>query len=237
MSITKAQPPFQPGSTPFSNRKRYLGRVTLAASVSELKVNLLINEPTTSSVSSRSLTKIRITSSTSSFSINLYAKVSTFLIVISMSLATWVSQISHSYVSAHHHLVSGERGAVFACQPENEHPARINFRPYTNFTSNSWYYTLSRKGARCLGIAVGGSPLTAHSIGDIELEGYGHVVVATSEHDLTFLSGTGRERRIMALPGEFVTMVANAEWVFIVHRAGSTTIDGQLSCVFTCVPY
>jgi len=40
----------------------------------------------------------------------------------------------------------------------------------------------------------------------------------------------------MALPGEFVTMVTNVEWVFFVHRAGSATIDGQLSCVFSCIP-
>lgn len=170
----------------------------------------------------------------SNFSINLYEKASTFLTVISMNSVILVSQILYTLDSAHDHGIAGERGAIFACQPENEHPARIYFRPYTSFTSNSWYYTLSRDGTKCLGLAVGGPPLTAQNIGDIELEGYGHIVVATSEHDLTFLSGTGRERRIMALPGEFVTMVASAEWVFIVHRAGSTTIDGQLSCVLGC---
>lgn len=106
------------------------------------------------------------------------------------------------------------------------------FRPYSTSTTSPWYYTLTRKGTRCLGVAAGGLPLTPQNAADIELEGYGHVIVATSEHDLTFLSGTGRERRIMALPGEFVTMVASAEWIFVVHRAGSTTIDGNSLLIY-----
>ena len=121
--------------------------------------------------------------------------------------------------------VIGERGIVFACPPENDHPAQVLYKPYTSWSSSShheWTYSL-KPGSKVIGLAAGGSK-KLNGDGDDS----GNVVIATSENDLTFMSGNKAEMYIMGLDGEFVSMVAGEDWVFLVHRPGATTIDGRL---------
>lgn len=123
----------------------------------------------------------------------------------------------------------GERGAVYACQPEDGHPAHILYRPYGGWQSQSeWTYDLP-KGTRVIGVAAGGAPPTKsfRERSDVDIQGNGNVVIATSEHELIFLTGSGVERFVVSMQGDFVTMVAGPEWVFVVERDGSTTMDGS----------
>jgi chromosome transmission fidelity protein 4 len=112
----------------------------------------------------------------------------------------------------------------------------VAFKPYASWDTGSrpseeeWTYELPH-GVKVLGLAAGGAAIPKGARKRAmarDIEGRGQVVIATSENELTFLTGTGIERYSMGLDGDFVSMVAGPEWVFVVHRDGATTIDGML---------
>ncbi|KAF7315738.1 Chromosome segregation protein [Mycena indigotica] len=128
----------------------------------------------------------------------------------------------------------GERGVVFGSSSE---PSQVLFKPYLEDSALSdWTYTPS---SHILGITAGGFPPrgSTRNANDTDVDGFGNVVVATVDGALIFLSGTGRERRIIGLGGDVVTMVAGHEWVFVVHRAGSTTIDGFQNLSYSLINF
>ena len=121
----------------------------------------------------------------------------------------------------------GQRGAVYACQPDTSHPAHVLYKPYGAWAAYAeWKYELC-DGISVIGVAAGGSPPYKPLLRDADIENLGNVVIATNDGVLIFLSGSGIERACVSLPGTFVTMVAGSEWVFLVTRDGSTTTDGS----------
>lgn len=115
------------------------------------------------------------------------------------------------------------------------------YKPYGTWSSQGdWTYVLPLD-QHVLGVAAGGErpmrSLRDPSSSGGDIQGQGNVVIATSAGDLTFLSGSGLERIVLGLEGEYVSMTAGEEYVVVIHRPGATTIDGMHLRFIRCTVY
>ena len=125
----------------------------------------------------------------------------------------------------------GERGILYSCGPENGHPARIEYKPYSSWAvTTEWTFEFP-DGEYPLALAAGGQPSTTslRVASEENVEGNGVAVVATNRGFLRFFTGGGLQSYIWTIAEDVICMVAGREWVFVVFRAGGTTLDGNTS--------
>jgi chromosome transmission fidelity protein 4 len=158
----------------------------------------------------------------------------------SLGLFTFPIRLQLDFILTHR---IGTRGAVYATpsQPSTSgpsHASQITYKPYESWASSStssseWQVSLP-DGEEAIAVAAGGLPLSA-SDDDTDIPGgMGWVVAATSKGYVRFFSGAGIQRYLWNLGGDVVGLVAGAEWVFVVHREGGTSLDGSSNFFILC---
>ncbi|KAG8872936.1 hypothetical protein FRB97_007164 [Tulasnella sp. 331] len=128
----------------------------------------------------------------------------------------------------------GEHGIVYACCSEEQHPGIISYRPYDSWASNSEWQVELPAGENPIAVATAGTPY-ARSVEKNDIRGNGHVAVATTKGYIRFFSGGGLQRYVWTVGGEVVTMAGGAEWIFVVHREGGTSLDGCQNLRYTLI--
>ncbi|KAG9026461.1 hypothetical protein FRB95_008833 [Tulasnella sp. JGI-2019a] len=197
VNVTKAQPAFQPGSTPFKGKKRYLAFNSIGViEVADQDIHHVVNIE----FHDRSLRRGHH-----------------FQDVFRFSMAAL-----------------GEQGIVYACCSEEQHPGIIAYKPYDSWASNSDWQMDLPAGENPIAVAAGGTPY-AKQVDKSDTRGNGHVAVATTKGYVRFFSGGGMQRYVWTVGGEVVTMVGGAEWIFVVHREGGTSLDGCQNLRYTLI--
>ncbi|KAH8119330.1 WD40 repeat-like protein [Phellopilus nigrolimitatus] len=199
VSVTKAQPAFQPGSTPFQNKRRYL-------SFNNIGVVEVIDQDTHH--------------------------------IVNVEFHDQTTRKNYHFTDPFKYDLAavGERGIVYACPPEAGHPARVHYKPFSTWaTHGEWTYTLP-PGERAVAVAAGGTPPTRalRTLQEADVEGNGYVAIATDAGVVRFFSGGGLQRGpVWALDGDLIAMVAGRDYVFVVHREGGTSLDGNQNLKYT----
>jgi chromosome transmission fidelity protein 4 len=113
----------------------------------------------------------------------------------------------------------GEQGIVYAAPTQDGHPSVVYYRPYDSWASQSDWTINLPAGESVQSVAAGGEGQ----------DSMGSVVAATSKGYIRFFSSSGIQRYLWRLGEDTVTMAAGKELVFVVHREGGTSLDGEVS--------
>ncbi|KAG8835473.1 hypothetical protein FRC17_003040 [Serendipita sp. 399] len=193
VAVAKAQPAFQPGSTPMKDRKGYLAHTRLGViEVTDQDSHQIIN-------------------------VEFYDR-STYP--------------SYHFTDYNRFTMAsiGDHGIAYARASEKSEPSQILYKPFATWGSSTEWSIALPPGEDVIAIAAGGIPTRRsyknRNSEEVDSDGAGTVVIATSTSYLRFFTGSGIQTYVWAMGGDVVSLVAGNEWVFVVYREGGTSLDG-----------